>query len=75
MSILSAIKSIFSKKQGVKKSTQQQRNQQAEVSSVSTVPTSSKDGANFEYRSGIRYQNEENVAYVLPNDYNGRLYK
>lgn len=36
------------------------------------VITSSKDGANFEYRDGVRYQNEAEVGYLLPNNYDGK---
>lgn len=30
-----------------------------------------ENGVNFEYKEGVRYQNEKDVAYVLPNDANG----
>lgn len=36
-----------------------------------TTNTSSKEGANFQFREGRRYQNEALVSYVLPNDYDG----
>lgn len=37
----------------------------------SSLKPDSRDGANFQFREGRRYQNEEAVSYVLPNDYDG----
>lgn len=50
----------------------QQQETRSETVSSSGQLKSSNDGTNFEFKSGIRYQNEEDVAYVLPNDYNGK---
>lgn len=36
-----------------------------------TTSSVSKEGTRFEYREGIRYQNESEVAYLLPNNYDG----
>lgn len=68
MSVISVIRALFFKKKLTK--SLQQSEKQTRSTTSNEQQTSSKDGANFEFRDGARYQNEEDVSYVLPNDYN-----
>lgn len=59
----------------VKQPQSQQQQTENNSSKSSTVNSStkgdSKDGLNFTFKDGRRYHNEAEVAYVLPNDYDG----
>lgn len=67
MFISSAFKAFFR----IKKKKEVVTSQETSVTSSSER---SKDGLSFQYKDGRRFQNELEVAYVLPNDFDGTIY-
>lgn len=85
MSISAAIKAFFSRRRDSSSSQKGSTAPSLKQSQVNVDPKStmtsqsmsnksqidSKDGLNFQFQGGRRYQNEDQVSYVLPNDYDG----